>query len=687
MSLAALSFSCDKERAPSEFSKDQFPLDERGELSPFQEQFADLRLLRYPIPGFKDLTLQQKKLAYYLTQAGLAGRDIMWDQNFKHNLAIRRTLEAIVKDYKGDRESEDFKKFIVYVKRVWASNGIHHHYSNDKLVPQFSADFFKQLVLAVPEDSFKPYPEGVNSREDLVTWLNPLLFDPQVYAKKVNLEDGVDKVVHSAVNFYGEGVSEQEATAFYQKMTDTAGANPPSFGLNSRLVKQQDGSLAEEVYKVGGRYSAALTEVNKWLRKAVEVAETDLQKQSLEKLIAFYETGDLVKFDEFNALWVKDTEPRVDFVNGFIEVYNDPLGFKGSFESVVSIKDMEATAQHKILGEHADYFEQASPIDPRFKKDAGASVSYKIINVVNESGDSSPTTPIGINLPNANWIRSQIGSKSVSLGNIIASYEQDGKGSGSNAEFLLPEYQQLVKDYGSVASRITVALHEVIGHASGKILDGVGRPAETLKSYASTLEEARADLVGLYFVGNSKLVEWGISPSTDVRKAEYVSYLTNGLIRQMVRIEKGRDLEEAHMRNRQTVSKWVFERGNAKGAVEMKVVQTEEGPAHYIVIHDFDVLQDLFGQLLAEIQRIKSEGDYEAGKNLVETYGVKLDKEIHQATLRRWKKLNIAPYGAFINPQLELVTDSQGNVTDVVASYQQSFTEQMLDYAKNHSFL
>lgn len=660
------------------------------------ESFSDIRILRYKVPGFDELSVKQKELLYYLSQAALSGRDIMWDQNYKHNLTIRRILEEIVKNYSGDKNTEDYHNFVTYMKRVWFSNGIHHHYSNDKFIPEFSEDYFRTLVSDSPSQNY-PTKDG-ETVQDLVERMIPVMFDPELDAKKVNLDNNLDLVRNSAINFY-DNLTQREASEFYEAMIaeDHSNSTPVSYGLNSKLVRDEDGNIKERVYKVGGLYGEALEKVVYWLKKASDVAEDQLQKETLELLVEYYETGDLEKFNEYNIKWVQSTEPVVDVINGFIEVYNDPLGRKGSFESVVSIKDMDATKKYGVLSEEAGWFEKNSPIMEEHKKDEVKGVSYKVINVVMESGDSSPSTPIGINLPNENWIRSTHGSKSVSLGNIEEAYAESSKSSGYLEEFYLntDEYplHQYIKDYSKYADKLTTGLHEVVGHASGKIEEGVGTPSETLGSYASALEEGRADLVALYYIGDQHLVELGLTPSTDVMKAEYTTYITNGLMTQLTRIELGKNIEEAHMRNRQMISRWAYEKGkstdSSKDVIERKDVVGEDGVVKtYFVVNDYQKLREIFGDLLRLVQKIKSKGLTEEGKNLIENYGVVPDPELHKQVKERWKKLNRAPYGGFINPHLTPIkNESNGAIVDVRISYPDSFQDQMLYYAHNYSYL
>ena len=643
------------------------------------EQFADLKIIRYQIPGFDRLTPQQKEMAYYLYEAGVSGRDIIWDQNYKHNLLVRRTLEAIVANYKGDRNTEDFKNFMVYTKRVWFSNGIHHHYGSKKFEPGFSKEYFAQLVKNSPEGAFPTAKD--ETLDQLIVKLTPILFDPNVDSKRVNLDPKDDIIKTSAMNFY-EGLTQKEVEAYYTKIIDTKDPRPISYGLNSKLVKE-NGVIVEKVWKIGGMYSPAIEKIVYWLEKASGVAENATQKAALDKLIEYYKTGDLKKFDEYNILWVKDTESMIDVTNGFIEVYGDPLGYRGAFESVVSIKDMEASKRIDAISKEAQWFEDNSPLAPEHKKKSVTGISAKVITVVGESGDASPSTPIGVNLPNANWIRKEYGSKSVNLGNIVYAYNKAAEGSGSLAEFAYSaEEIERAKKYGALADNLHTDMHEVIGHASGQINPGVGTPKQSLKNYASTIEEARADLVGLYYIMDQKLIDIGVMPDLEVGKASYDRQIRNGLMTQLTRLALGDDIEEAHMRNRQLIAKWVYEKGLPEKVIEMKI---KDGKT-YVVINDYMKLRNLFGQLLKETQRITSEGDFKAAQALVENYGVKVDQKLHKEVRERFDKLNIAPYGGFINPKL--VPVMQGDkIVDVKVEYPADFTEQMMFYAKEYSFL
>jgi dipeptidyl-peptidase-3 len=643
------------------------------------EQFADVRVLRYRVPGFEQLPLAQKKLVYYLYRAALAGRDIIWDQNYKHNLLVRRTLEGVVRSYSGDRKSTEWAQLMEYAKRVWFSNGIHHHYSMKKLAPGFTPEQFAAFVTGSDP---KLLPLGKDQKpEKLVEELTPILFDPKVAAKRVNLDPKADLVKTSATNYY-EGVKQKEVERFYKGKVKKTDAEPISWGLNSKLVKQK-GRLVERTWKVGGMYDPAIREIVKWLKLAVDVAENDKQRAALAKLVEYYETGDLRTFDEYSVAWVADTESRVDVVNGFIEVYGDPLGMRGAWEAVVSIKDLEASKRIAAIGAQAQWFEDNSPIAKEHKKTDVKGISAKVITVVVEAGDSAPSTPIGINLPNANWIRAKHGSKSVNLGNIVHAYEVAKKTSGVLEEFAASQAEiERAKAWGDVSDALHTDMHEVIGHASGQIEKGVGQPAETLKNYSNTLEEARADLVALYFMVDPKLVELGVMKDAEAGKAAYDAYIRNGLLVQLARLELGEDLEEAHMRNRQMIAAWVFEKGKADNVIE----KVQKDGETFFVVKDYDKLRALFGQLLAEVQRIKSQGDYAAGKKLVETYGVKVDRGLHEEVRKRYAALGIAPYAGFIQPRLVPVTKGE-EITDVKIEYPDDFAAQMLEYGEQHSLL
>lgn len=634
-----------------------------------EEQFADLKILRYQIPGFDKLSLKQKEYVYYLSQAGMEGRDIVYDQNYRYNLAIRRALEQVYTNYKGDKTSEDWKNFEIYLKRIWFSNGIHHHYANSKFQPNFSKAYLQTLL---KETNTKLKGEAFE-----------VIFNDKD-AKKVNLDATTGLLKGSAVNFYSPNVTSEEVDKFYASKIDKNDTTPIEYGLNSKLIKKADGTLEEKVWKVGGMYSAAIEKVVFWLKKAEAVAENQQQADALKLLIKYYQTGDLKIWDQYNIAWATSTKGDIDYINGFIEVYNDPKAYRGSFESIVEIKDFDMSKKMAVVSENAQWFEDNSPIMEAHKKKNVVGVSYKTVNVASEAGDASPSTPIGVNLPNNNWIRQQHGSKSVSLGNLIEAYNKAG-GTDRLKEFAYNEDEINTEiKYGELADKLHTALHEVIGHASGKINPGVGQPKETMKNYASTLEEARADLVGLYFLPDQKLVDLKLSPNAkELGKAAYDGYIRNGLMTQLIRLKLGDDIEEAHMRNRQLVAAWAYEKGKKDNVIE-KVIKNNKT---YFVIHDYAKLRVLFGQLLREIQRIKSEGDFEAGKNLVETYGVKVDQKLHKEVLERNSKFKSAPYGGFINPILVPKKDANGEITDIVIEQPKSFTEEMLYYAKNYSNL
>jgi len=641
------------------------------------DQFADLRVLRYQVPGFEALTPKQKELVYYLSEAALCGRDIIFDENYKHNIKIVRTLDAIVRGYKGDRHDPRWAEFMTYVKRVWFSNGIHHHYSNDKFAPGFDADYFAALVKGSEGATF-PLAEGQTS-DDLVAFLKPVLFDPAVAAKKFTQDPAQDLVVNSAVNFY-EGVTQAEVEAYYKSIVDAKDETPISYGLNTRVVKK-DGRIVEEVAKIDGLYGLAIAPIVSWLEKAAGVAENDHQRKVIEALIAYYRTGDLEKFDEYNILWVRDTASLVDFVNGFIEVYNDPLGMKASWESVVNFKDLAATKRADTISGSAQWFEDNSPVDPRFKKAEVKGVSAKVITAAMLGGDCYPSTPIGINLPNANWIRKNHGSKSVTIENITYAYDQSSLKSPFGQEFTFSEeLLERAKTYGPHAGNIHTDLHEVLGHGSGQLLPGVADDA--LKNYSSPIEESRADLFALYYIMDDKMLELGLLPHADAAKAEYDLQVRNGLMTQLTRIQPGKTVEQAHMRGRAMVSHWVYKKGKAENVISR---ETKDGKT-YFVINDYPKLRRLYGQLLAEVQRITSEGDYEAAKALIETYGVQVDPELHKEVLERYAKLNLAPYAGFVNPVLTPVV-ADGRIVDVKIDLTEGYAEQMLRYGRDYAFL
>jgi len=642
------------------------------------DRFADVQVLRYEISGFNELTAKQKELAYYLSEAANCGRDIIYDQKYKHNLAIRKTIEAILTTYQGDKTSDDYKKFETYAKKVFFANGIHHHYSNMKFVPECGFDFFTSAVKSTPVQYL---PLNGRTVDAFLADMKPIIFDPKVDAKIVDLSTGIDNVKSSANNFY-EGLNQAEVEAYYNSRMNKNDEQPISWGLNSKMVKE-NGVITEKVWKVGGMYTAAIEKIVYWLEKAITVAENNQQKKTLTLLVEYYKSGDLKKWDEYNIAWVNDTESRLDVVNGFIEVYGDAIGKRGTFESVVSMKDMEATKRIAKIAANAQWFEDHSPLLPEHKKKEVKGITAKVITVIQESGDAAPSTPIGINLPNANWIRQQHGSKSVSLGNVVHSYNVIGAKSPMMQEFALtPEEIELNKKYGSLAGDLHTDMHEVIGHASGQINKGVGDPDQTLKNYASTLEEARADLVALYYVYDQKLVELGVMPNLDAGKCEYDGYMRGGLITQLTRIELGDNLEEAHMRNRQLVAAWAMEKGKANNVVEWV---NKDGKT-YVRVNDYAKLRDLFGQLLREIQRIKSEGDYAAATALVEGYGVKVDQTLLKEVRDRFAKLNTAPYKGFIQPQLKATLTGQ-TVNDVTVTYPDNFLQNQLELGKKYGFL
>lgn len=642
------------------------------------EQFADLQLLRFKVHGFEELPLKQKELVYYLSEAALQGRDILFDQNGKYNLIIRKMLEVVYTDYKGDRSDVNFKNFETYLKRVWFSNGIHHHYAADKFVPGFTPEFFKAALESV-DASKLPLMEG-ETLEALCEEVFPVIFDAKIMAKRVNQADGEDLVLTSASNYY-DGVTQKEAEDFYAKMKNPNDTMPVMFGMNSRLVKE-NGKIQEKVWKSGGLYGQAIDKIIYWLEKAQGVAENENQKAVISKMIQFYKDGDLKTFDEYAILWVKDLDSRVDYVNGFTESYGDPLGMKASWESIVNFKDLEATKRTETISDNTQWFEDHSPVDKRFKKEEVKGVSAKVITGAILAGDLYPATAIGINLPNSNWIRSAHGSKSVTIGNFTDAYNKAAHGNGFSEEFVYSDAERtLLKKYGDLTGDLHTDLHECLGHGSGQLLPGVDPDA--LKAYGSTIEEARADLFGLYYLPDAKLVELGLTPDADAYKAEYYDYMMNGLMTQLVRIEPGNNVEEAHMRNRQLIAKWAFEKGEADKVVELV---KKEGKT-YVKVNDYVKLRELFGQLLGEIQRIKSEGDFEAARKMVEAYAVKVDPELHKEILARYEKLHLAPYKGFVNPVYTPEFDKEGNIVDVKISYTEGYAEQMLRYSKDYSTL
>lgn len=644
---------------------------EKKDFNYVVDRFADIEVLRYRVPGFESLPLQQKKLIYYLTEAALYGRDILWDQNNKYNLALRSLLENVYTNYTGDRNSADFKAFETYLKQVWFGNGIHHHYSMDKFTPGFSRGFLTAEIAKLPAGK-KP--------ADTETLLK-VVFDPAFMAKKVNQAQGADLIATSASNLY-DGVSQAEVEAFYAARKDTTDATPVMHGLNTRVTKDAAGNVIEQTYRVGGLYSPAIEKIVEMLSKAAENAENDKQRAVIDKLIEYYRTGDLRLFDEYSILWTGDTDSRVDFINGFIESYDDPLGMTGSWESIVNFKNLEASHRTEVISGNAQWFESNSPVDPRFRKDEVKGVTAKVITAAILAGDSYPSTPIGINLPNSNWIRAAHGSKSVTIENITQAYDEASHGNGFNEEFVDDAaMRDLMDRYLFITDNLHTDLHECLGHASGRLLPGVDPDA--LKAHGSTLEEARADLFALYYLADPKLVELGLIDNPDAYKAQYYKYLLNGLMTQLMRIEPGKDVEEAHMRNRKLISEWVLEKGAAGNVVALE----KKNGKTYVKVNDYEALRKLFGDLLAEIQRIKSEGDYEAGAALVEKYAVKVDPQLHREVLDRYATLSIAPYRGFVNPVYKAQTDAAGNITDVTVEYTEDYIPQMLRYSRDYSTL
>lgn len=652
----------------------------KEEFSYIVDQFADLQILRYQVPGFENLSLRQKQLLYHLSEAALMGRDILFDQNGRYNLVIRRTLEAVYQYGTVDKSSADYQAFEVYLKRVWFANGIHHHYGEDKFIPGFSEAFFDAAVRSV-DASLLPLKAG-ETVDTLLARLKPVIFDPTVMPKRTVQSGDTDWIRASANNYYGEDVTQAEVEAFYGKMKAEGDSRCPlSYGLNSRLEKE-NGQLVERVWKVGGLYSEAIERIVAELEKAAAFAENEKQRQIITTLIDYYRTGDLRTFDAYSILWVEDTDSQVDFVNGFIETYGDALGLKASWESTVNFRNEEATRRTQTISENAQWFEDHSPVDQRFKKERVKGVSAKVITVTMLGGDCYPSTPIGINLPNADWIRRDHGSKSVTIENIMEAYDKASQGSGFSDEFVWSdEERNRIKTYGFLTDMLHTDLHECLGHGSGQLLPGTDPDA--LKAYASTLEEARADLFGLYYLADPKMQELGLVPDGEAFKAEYYKYMMNGLLTQLVRIEEGKDVEEAHMRNRQLIARWVFEQGAADKVVELK---KREGKT-FVVINDYQQLRALFGKLLAEVQRIKSEGDYEAGRSLVENYGVKIDPVLHHEIRERYVRLHLSPYKGFVNPVMREVKDDSGHVTDITLDYTEGYAEQMLRYSRDYSYL
>lgn len=660
-------FACNKEKSKN-MNEFQYSVD----------RFDDVEILRYQVPGFEELSLQQKTLIYYLNEAALWGRDILYDQNHKNNLIIRRTLEAVAYHYSGNRNEDDYKRMIVYLKKVWMGNGIHHHYAEEKFTPQFSEKFFKTAIFNV-DPSVLPL-ENNEKVQDLIDKIFPVIFDPTSYRKKTNQEDGVDLIRSSANNYY-EGLTQKEAEQFYTQMIDVQDETPVPYGLNSKLIKE-NGIILEKIYKSGGMYGTAIDKIVENLQKAVDYAENKSQKNVILKLIEYYQTGDLKKYDEYSILWVKDLDSQVDFVNGFTESYGDPLGMKASWESIVNFKDPEATKRTEIISSNAQWFEKNSPIDAKFKKEEVKGVSAKVITAAILAGDCYPATPIGINLPNSNWIRKEHGSKSVTIQNITEAYDKASQGNGFLEEFMWSNAEiELAKDFGSITDNLHTDLHECLGHGSGKLLPGVS--SEALKAYGSAIEEARADLFALYYIADPKLLELGLLTDENAYKAEYYRYIMNGLMTQLTRIQPGKQIEQAHMRNRQLIASWAYTQGKKENVIELR----KKNNKTYVLVNDYVKLRSLFGELLQEIQRVKSEGDLEGAKELIETYAIKVDQEIHKEVLERYSTLNIAPYKGFVNPVYTAVKDAQGKIVDVKISYTENYVEQNLRYSKAYSIL
>lgn len=666
-----LMFSCVENEKKTEDKKEEQKESSEKQDSLFTQavdEFADIKIIRYDVPGWDELSAKQKELVYYLGEAGLEGRDILWDQNYKHNLTIRKALESIYKNYDGDKDSDDWKNFETYLKQIWFANGIHHHYSNNKFKPKFDKDYLNALLEETDTELSGEAFEVIFNDKD---------------AKKVNLDEAKGLIEGSAVNFYGSDITADEVDEHYEAMESPDPDKPLSFGLNSKLVKE-DGELKDLVWKSGGMYGDAIDKIIYWLEKAADVAENEQQEKAIRLLIEYYETGDLEKWDEHSVAWVKATEGDIDYINGFIEVYEDPKGYKATFESVVQITDFDMSEKMKIIGDNAQWFEDNSPIMNKHKKEEVVGISYKTVNVAAEAGDNSPATPIGINLPNANWIREQEGSKSVSLHNIIDAYSKAGDKEQLEEFAYDDDETELSKEYGEIADNLHTALHEVVGHASGRINKGVGETKKTLKSYASTIEEGRADLVGLYYLFDPKMEELEMTDDYEkLGKAAYNDYIRNGLMTQLIRIEEGDDIEESHMRNRHWISQWVYEKGKDNNVIEKKV----EDDKTYYVVQDYEQLRALFGELLREVQRIKSEGDYDAAKHLVEDYGVKIDQDLHQEILKRNEAIAARPYSGFVNPVIEIEEDNDGAIKDIRLTQPESFEEQMLNYSEQYGNL
>lgn len=659
---------------------EKIPEKDQSEEGNDPNRFADLQILAYDASSINELTVKQKELVYYLSQAALSGREIIYAQNYKHNILIKRVLEEVYEKYTGGRIGSEWNELEIYIKRFWFSNGVHHHYAEKKFVPNVSPKYLANILMNTPNLDL-PIEEG-ETKMEFIKRVVTLIYDETSDTKKVVKDKGVDKVLESANNYYGEGVTEAEAIAHYAEMGEKGEAQPIEYGLNSRLVKNKRGKLTDLVYKVDGLYGKALNEVIFWLKKAQKVAENTTQAEHIGLLIEYFETGDLAKWDETNIKWVNSTEGDIDFILGFIEVYGDAIGYKGAYESVIQVNDKEASKRMAVLSKNAQYFEDKSPIMDEHKKENVVGVSYRVINAAMEAGDAAPATPIGINLPNSNWIRSTHGSKSISLGNIVEAYNSAGGSSSLDEFYLNAEVKARIKKYGKLSSKMHTAMHEVIGHASGKINDGIGTPKETLKNYSNTLEEARADLVALYYIYDSKLVKLGLMPSLDVGKAEYDSYIANGMMLQLRRLDKGENIEEDHMRNRQLNASWAYEKGLKDNVIEKKVVNGKT----YFVVNDYDKLRKLFGELLREIQRIKSEGDYVTAEALVEEYGVKVDAALHKEVLARYESLELAPYSGFVQPKLVPVMDAEGNFVNLKVE-KEEYAEQMMRFAKKYAFV
>ncbi|MDR1623869.1 MAG: dipeptidyl peptidase 3 [Tannerellaceae bacterium] len=673
VSLTAMAGCLGKEKTAKENMNKQ-------EFNYVADQFADLQILRYRVQGFETLSLKQKQLLYHLSEAALTGRDILYDQNNRYNLPVRRLIEAVYLNYQGDRKSEPFQALETYLKRIWFANGIHHHYGQDKFNPGFSPEFLAHCIGRIHANQL-PLRPG-QTADQLMTEIFPVIFDPAVMAKKTVQSGRQDLILASSNNYYAGGITQKEAEDFYAKMMDPNNATPVSYGLNSRLVKEEDGTITEKVWKVGGLYTQAIEKIVAELEKALPYTENDKQKAVIEKLIDYYKTGDLQTFDEYAILWVEDTASEVDFVNGFTETYGDPLGIKASWESTVNFINKEATKRTKVISDNAQWFEDHSPIDKRFKKKEVKGVSAKVITVSMLGGDCYPATPIGINLPNADWIRRDHGSKSVTIENITEAYDRASQGNGFDEEFVWSdEEQSAIRKYGFITDNLHTDLHECLGHGSGIILPGVDPNA--LKAYSSTLEETRADLFGLYYLADPKVTELGLTPNAEAYKAEYYKYMMNGLMTQLVRIERGKDIEESHMRNRQLIARWAYEKGKDANTVSFE----KKNGKTYIRINNYPQLRKLFGTLLAEVQRIKSEGDFKAGQQLVEDYAVKVDRPLHTEVLERYARLNLSPYKGFVNPVMKEIKNTAGEVTDVILDYTEGYAEQMLRYSKDYSFL